>query len=76
MDAGPGTRSTPSISSRRQGAWTSLPEKLRETAELRVNNPELTLSQLAELFQPPISKSALNHRLRKLVELSGASSDT
>lgn len=51
-----------------QGAWSSLPEKLRETAELRVNNPELTLSQLAELFQPPISKSALNHRLRKLVE--------
>jgi cell division protein WhiA len=59
-----------------QGAWSSLPEKLRETAELRVNNPELTLSQLAELFQPPISKSALNHRLRKLVELSGAFSDT
>ena len=59
-----------------QGTWSSLPEKLRETAELRVNNPELTLSQLAELFQPPISKSALNHRLRKLVELSGASSDT
>ena len=41
-----------------------------------MNNPELTLSQLAELFQPPISKSALNHRLRKLVELSGVSSDT
>lgn len=59
-----------------QGTWSSLPEKLRETAELRVNNPELTLSQLAELFQPPISKSALNHRLRKLVELSGASADT
>lgn len=59
-----------------RGTWSSLPEKLRETAELRVNNPELTLSQLAELFQPPISKSALNHRLRKLVELSGASSDT
>ena len=59
-----------------QGTWSSLPEKLRETAELRVNNPELTLSQLAEQFQPPISKSALNHRLRKLVELSGVSSDT
>ena len=59
-----------------QGTWSSLPEKLRETAELRVNNPELTLSQLAELFQPPISKSALNHRLRKLVELSGVSADT
>lgn len=51
-----------------RGGWSSLPEKLRETAELRVNYPELTLSQLAELFQPPISKSALNHRLRKLVE--------
>ena len=32
--------------------------------------PELTLSQLAELFDPPITKSALNHRLRKLIALA------
>lgn len=45
-----------------------LPEKLRETARLRVDYPELSLSQLAQLAQ--VSKSCLNHRLRKLVELS------
>ncbi len=49
----------------------SLPDKLRETAQLRLENPELTLSQLAALCDPPISKSALNHRLRKLMELAG-----
>ena len=49
----------------------SLPDKLRETAELRMAHPELTLSQLSVLFQPPITKSALNHRLRKLLDLAG-----
>jgi hypothetical protein len=57
---------------RDRGLLEELPDKLQETARLRVENPELTLSQLAELFSPPISKSALNHRLRKLVELAGA----
>lgn len=47
-----------------------LGDKLSETARLRLEHPELTLSQLAELCAPPVSKSALNHRLRKLVELA------
>ena len=46
-----------------------LPDKLRQAAALRLAHPEDTLSQLAERFDPPITKSALNHRLRKLVEL-------
>ena len=49
----------------------SLPDKLRETAELRLAHPELTLSQLSVLFQPPITKSALNHWLRELLDLAG-----
>lgn len=57
-----------------RGQLAALPDKLRETARLRLDHPELTLSQLAELFAPPISKSALNHRLRKLMELGGAES--
>lgn len=57
---------------RDSGRLAALPDKLRQTAELRLDNPELTLSQLAELFVPPVSKSALNHRLRKLVELAGS----
>lgn len=48
----------------------SLPSQLKETIILRETYPELTLSQLAEEFDPPITKSCLNHRLRKLVALS------
>ena len=49
----------------------SLPDKLRATAELRLDHPELTLAQLASLSDPPVTKSCLNHRLRKLMELAG-----
>ncbi len=52
----------------RSGALRELPEKLRETALLRMENPELSLSQLAELAK--VSKSCLNHRLHKLMELA------
>ena len=48
----------------------SLPEKLRQTAKLRMENPELSLADLAQLFDPPIAKSGLNHRLAKLSEIS------
>ena len=48
----------------------NLPDKLRDTAALRVENPELSISELAELHVPPVSKSCLNHRLRKLMEIS------
>lgn len=47
--------------------WDSLPDNLKETAALREEHPELSLSQLAALGG--LSKSCLNHRLRKLMEL-------
>ena len=47
-----------------------LPDKLRETAVLRVENPELSLIQLAEMMSPPVTKSCLNHRLRKLISIA------
>lgn len=51
----------------------SLPDKLRETAVLRLNNPEMSLTELAGISS--LTKSCLNHRLRKLVELSGRIGD-
>ncbi|MBO4819617.1 MAG: DNA-binding protein WhiA [Firmicutes bacterium] len=45
-----------------------LPGKLRETAVLRRDNPELALSELAQLFEPPLGKSGLYHRLEKISE--------
>lgn len=53
-----------------RGALDELPDKLKEAAFLRRENPELTLTQLAALCDPPVTKSALNHRLRKLMELA------
>jgi len=50
------------------GILEKMPEKLRQTAQLRIHHPELTLSELAGEFDPPVTKSCLNHRLRKLVE--------
>ncbi|MCQ2560549.1 MAG: DNA-binding protein WhiA [Clostridia bacterium] len=48
----------------------SLPPRLRETAQMRRDYPELSLADLAELFNPPLKKSGLNHRLAKIVELA------
>ncbi len=47
-----------------------LPQKLRETAEKRLENPEVPLSELAELFDPPLKKSGLNHRFEKIAEIA------
>ena len=48
----------------------ALSEALRQTARLRLENPEANLEELAGLSDPPVSRSAVNHRLRKLVELA------
>ncbi len=47
-----------------------LPDDLRVTAELRLKFDEASLAELAMAHTPPISKSGLNHRLTRLVELS------
>ncbi len=48
----------------------ALKPELRETARLRLENPESSLSELCELFTPPISRSGLNHRLKKLSRIA------
>ena len=48
----------------------SLPQVLQETALLRIANPACSLSDLAQLAYPAVSKSCMNHRLRKLMEIS------
>ncbi len=53
-----------------RGLLDTLSPKLQQMAQLRLDNPEATLTELAEMLDPPLSKSAINHRLRKLVELS------
>ena len=46
----------------------SLPDKLQEAALLRFANPEASLADLAMLSYPPVSKSCLSHRLKKLLD--------
>ena len=50
--------------------FKNLPHSLREMAEVRLENPDATLKELGEYFNPPIGKSGVNHRLRKLSELA------
>ncbi|MBR2048828.1 MAG: DNA-binding protein WhiA [Oscillospiraceae bacterium] len=47
-----------------------LPEKLKQAAVAREANPEASLSELAAMMLPPITKPAMNHRLKKLMELA------
>ena len=53
-----------------RGALENLPDKLRQTALLRLQYPELSLTQLAERCDPPVTKSCLNHRMRKLMSMA------
>ncbi|MBF4509439.1 MAG: DNA-binding protein WhiA [Aeromicrobium sp.] len=48
----------------------SLPPALREIAFLRLEHPDVSLRELGELADPPLSKSAVYHRIRRLEELA------
>lgn len=47
-----------------------LPEHLRQLAELRLENPEMSLSELGAELTPAITRSGVNHRMKKLMEIS------
>lgn len=50
--------------------FQNLPENLRQMAEVRLENPDAPLKELGEFLSPPVGKSGVNHRLRKLSELA------
>ena len=49
---------------------SSLPENLQEIALLRVENEDMSLKELGEMLNPPISKSGANHRLKKIEQIA------
>ena len=53
-----------------RGMLEKLPPKLAQAAAAREENPESSLSELAGMMDPPITKPAMNHRLKKLVEMA------
>lgn len=53
-----------------EGRLEGLPETLRQTALLRYRNPDATLDELAGMHDPVITKSGLNHRISRILELA------
>ena len=49
------------------GILETLPEKLLYTAKLKLDNPDMSLSELAAIHEPPITKSCANHRLERII---------
>ncbi len=49
---------------------SALPQNLEEISQCRLNYPSATLKELGEKLNPPVGKSGVNHRLRKLSELA------
>jgi len=52
------------------GNWDTLPDALKITASLRLQYPDVSLSELAALHTPPVTKSGVSHRLQKISELA------
>ena len=52
------------------GGETELSDELREFAEIRLENPEMSLRELGEAVEPPLSRSGVNHRLKRLSEIA------
>ncbi len=50
----------------------SLPVQLREMAQVRLDHPEAPLKDLGKYMDPPVGKSGINHRLRKLASVADA----
>ncbi|MCD1258520.1 DNA-binding protein WhiA [Paenibacillus athensensis] len=54
----------------REVGLESLPEKLREVAEIRLMHPDMNLKEVGDMLKGSVSKSGVNHRLRKIDELA------
>ena len=52
------------------GKLAALPEELVEVANLRLQNPEMSLSELSRLSKTKLTRSGINHRMKKLLEIS------
>lgn len=54
----------------REIGLNNLPDKLREVAEIRLQHPDMNLKEVGEMLKGSVSKSGVNHRLRKIDELA------
>ena len=54
----------------REIGFKRLPKNLREIAELRLKYPDESLKELGEILEPPVGKSGVNHRLRRIEKIA------
>jgi hypothetical protein len=54
----------------REIGLANLPDKLREVAEVRMRYPDLNLKEVGDMLKESVSKSGVNHRLRKIDEMA------
>ena len=52
------------------GKISLLPGELKTTAMIRYQNPECSLSEIAALHEPPLTKSGVNHRMKRIVDFA------
>ena len=55
-----------------KGGWEIFPDAMHETIRLRLDHPEMSLTELAAQSQPPLSKPGMSHRLKRIVALAKA----
>lgn len=55
---------------RERGVVSKLPVKIQQAIQAREENPEASLTELASLMEPAITKPAMNHRLKKMLEIA------
>ena len=55
---------------RERQLYDQLPAKIKQAAVAREKNPEASLTELSAMMEPPITKPAMNHRLKKLVQMA------
>jgi len=54
------------------GAFDMLTKELKQTAQLRLENIEMSLAEIGEASEPTVTKSAITHRMRKIMNLAKA----
>ncbi len=55
---------------KKAGAFDRLSDKLKELVELRLNNPEASLTQLGEMMEPKLGKSGVNNRMKRILSIA------
>ena len=54
----------------KKGGFESLPKELKQTAKLRLKHIELSIREIGEISDPPISKSGILHRMQKIISIA------